>query len=228
MDVINITMDMIMTDLENLLRLQTWLSPAFPIGAFSYSHGLEGAVDAGHLVEPSDLKPWLSDLLCMGAGWNDAVLSSEAWRLSKDGHTLDNLAALATAMSFSAGRHLETTAQGNAFQVASREWCRLDLPENTPLPVVIGAVSGRLDIPLEETLTAYLHAYVSNQIQAALRLMKLGQQAGVRILAGMEECIIVVARHAAVSCLDDLGSCTVLADIAAMQQETVRSRIFRS
>ncbi len=217
-----------MTKLQSLIRLQTWLSPAFPTGAFSYSHGLEAAIGNGVVSSPKDLADWLLDLLTSGPGWNDAVVLAEAWRISARKADLSEIANLSEAMSFSASRHLETMAQGSAFLLAAKAWCEMDAPLDCPLPVAVGSVAGSLGIDLEHALGAYLHAYVSNQIQAALRLMKLGQQGGVEMLAMLEDMVLEAANRAASSTLDDLGSNTVMADIAAMQHETLPSRIFRS
>ena len=217
-----------MTELQSLIRLQTWLSPVFPTGAFSYSHGLEAAIGNGFVSGKDDLKVWLLDMLSSGPGWNDAVLLAEGWRAAVSGDDLIGIAELAEAMSFSGTRQLETMSQGSAFLIASKPWSDIDLPADCPLPVAVGGMSGILGIDLEETLAVYLNTYVSNQIQAALRLMRLGQQRGVELLAGLEEAVIETSKRATASTLDDLGSNTVMADIAAIQHETLTSRIFRS
>ena len=218
-----------MTELQSLIRLQTWLSPAFPTGAFSYSHGLEAAIHSGHITSKEELFSWLKSLLKSGPGWNDAVLLSESWRLSNNAQSIDKISKLASALSFSRERYLETTSQGAAFLKAVEAWIPLrNLPELPPLPVVVGAACGKLEIDLLQSLAAYLHAYISNQIQAALRLMKLGQQAGVNLLSELENAILETAKLASQSSLDDLGSNTIVADIVAMQHETLPSRIFRS
>ena len=222
-------MDTAMIDPRAQLRLQTWLSPAFPTGAFSYSHGLEAATATATVSSKEDLHHWLVDLLTSGPGWNDAVLLKESYGLAAAKNDLAELSELASAMSFSGERHLETTRQGGAFLAAASAWITIaGLPDDTPLPVSVGAVSGALDINLESTLTVYLHAYISNQIQAALRLMRLGQQEGVELLASLEDVILKTADRALTSSLDDLGSNTVMADIIAIQHENLNSRIFRS
>ena len=104
----------------------------------------------------------------------------------------------------------------------------MDLPDEAPFPVAVGAVSGAHDIPLEAVLAAYMQAFVSNLVQAGLRLMALGQQDGVSIIAGLEHTIAATARRAAESCLDDLGAATIRAEIAALTHETQYSRLFRS
>src|SRR5580698_862016 len=97
------TMGIIMTDPENpippvaLLRLQSWLSPAFPSGSYSYSHGLEWAVEAGHIHDRKSLVDWLEADLCHGSGRNEAIFFSEAWRCATedDCATLSEIAELA-------------------------------------------------------------------------------------------------------------------------------------
>lgn len=209
-----------------LLRLMSWLSPAFPVGAFAYSHGLEQAIHAGTIEDRAALVEWLTDLLERGSGWNDAVLLAEAWRL--DGTAV---AELAEAMAGSRERHMETTLQGAAFQEAVGAWGPVaprPAGETVPYPVAAGLAAARHAIALEPALTAYLHAFASNLIQVAVRLVPLGQSEGVAALAAMETIIVDTARRAAGSTRDDLGSCTVLSEIMSMRHETLYSRVFRS
>lgn len=218
-----------MTDLQSFTRLQAWLSPTFPTGAFSYSHGLEQAIHDGLINDGTELLDWLSSLLERGAGWNDAVLLSHAWRNVDNDDALGVIAELAEAMSISKERQLETMAQGSAFLKAAKAWGFEDqLPQSCALPVALGYVSGLHKTDLQMTLIAYLHAYISNQVQAALRLMPLGQQGGVEIVAKIEPIILNVAQKAHAANLDDLGSAAFIADIASMKHETLNSRIFRS
>jgi len=221
-----------MTETRDILRLQTWLSPAFPTGAFAYSHGLEALTRTDTIRSPADLMAWIEDLLRNGSGWNDAVLLAEAHqRVKTDREGLSDLADLANALSPSAGRLLETVAQGTAFLRAAEPWISdpgLGLPKDTPLPIAVGALAGHLNIDLEPAIGCYLNAFAGNQVQAALRLFKLGQADGVFILAGLEPTILEIASAAATSSIADLGGCALMADIAAQNQETLETRIFRS
>lgn len=219
----------IMTDLQSFARLQAWLSPAFPTGAFSYSHGLEQAIHDGLIKNGPELQDWLSNLLARGAGWNDAVLLSQAWLNLDDKAAFSDVAELAEAMSISKERHLETMAQGFGFLNGVKAWGNeQNLPQACALPVAVGFVSALHKTDLQMTIVAYLHAYISTQIQAALRLMPLGQQGGVEVLANIEPIILDVAQKAQMASLDDLGSAAFIADIASMKHETLTSRIFRS
>ena len=220
-----------MNDTRNLLRLMTWLSPTFPVGGFNYSHGLEQAVAQGLVTDAGALQDWISVLLSQGSAWNDAVLLAEAWRVADKGADLAEVAALAEALSGSAERYLETVNQGTAFLAASRAWplpVHDELAGDVAWPVAVGAVAGASAVPLESTLAAFLHAYAANQVQAALRLMPLGQEAGVAVLAALEPEIGAAAGRAARSTLDDLGAAALNAEIAAMNHETLTTRIFRT
>lgn len=225
----NIHINIPMTELQSLIRLQTWLSPAFPTGAFSYSHGLEQAI-ANKLVHDQDsLSDWLSALLQNGAGWNDAIILSAAWRASFHHEELISIAELSEALSISKERHLETMAQGSAFLKAASAWGKIPkLPEQCSLPVAVGSIAAKQNIELEAVLVAYLHAYISNQVQAALRLMKLGQQSGVEILVALEPLILNTGAGASQTTLEELGGSSFMADICAIQHEQLQTRIFRS
>ena len=206
-----------------------WLSPAFPVGSFSYSHGLEAAVERGLVSDAGSLRGWICDLLQHGSAWNDAVLLAEAHR-AVDGGELAEVAELAEALAGTRERHMETMLQGAAFLKAASAWPQAmpSLPAECPYPVAVGAVAGAHGIPLASTLTAYVHAFASNQIQAAIRLSVLGQSEATTTLAALEPVVEDLAARAAQSSLDDLGSASMIAEIAAMQHETQYSRLFRS
>lgn len=219
-----------MSEDTQLLRLLSWLSPAFPVGAFAYSHGLEWAIQDGVVTDRAGLIDWLTNLLERGSGWNDAVILAEAWRTAdSDGGA--GAAELAAAMAGSRERHMETTLQGGAFVEAVKAWTPVRQEGDTqdlPYPVAVGLAAARTGLDLDAVLTAYLHAFHSNLVQVALRLVPLGQSDGVATLAAMEAVILRQAARASVSTLDDLGGCTVLSDIASMKHETQYSRVFRS
>jgi urease accessory protein len=215
---------------SQLLHLLSWLSPAFPVGAFAYSHGLEQAIHDGGVTDRAGLIDWLTDLVERGSGWNDAVLLAEAWRTAdSDGGA--GVAELAAALAGSRERHMETTLQGEAFAAAVKAWMPIrdgGEPRDLPYPVAVGLAAARGGVDLDAALAAYLHAFIANLVQAALRLVPLGQSDGVATLAAMEPVILDRAARASVSTLDDLGGCAVLSDIAAMKHETLYSRVFRS
>lgn len=238
----DMTMSMIitMTMVENparLLRLMSWLSPAFPVGAFAYSHGLERAVHDGLICDRLSLVGWLDDLVERGSGWNDTVLLAQAWREAAAGRDCEEVMELVEAMAGSKERHMETTLQGAAFGEAVAAWIVPEGPRPFPslvdgrpvsYPVAVGIAAALHSISLPETLTAYLHAFTSNLIQAAVRLVPLGQRDGIAALTALEPVILRAASRAARSSLDDLGSSTFFSDLLSMRHETQYSRVFRS
>ena len=218
-----------------LLKLMTFLSPTFPVGAFSYSHGLEFLIDSGEIRSAEALASWLADLVELGSVWNDAVLFAAAHRAARRGATSELLevAELAEALSPSRERHLESMAQGRAFlDAVTAAWpCAIleALEEGgAPYPVAVGAIAAAHDIALEAALPAYLNAFVANLVSVGVRLVPLGQSAGLKILASLHPRIANAARRAEESTLDDLGSATIRADIASMRHETQYSRVFRT
>ncbi len=223
---------MTMDDQHDLLRLLTWLSPSFPVGAFSYSHGLEWAVEAGEVRDHVSLLAWVEDIVAHGAGRNDLVVMAEAWHaaVGRDTARLSAVAELAVALSPTAERALETEAQGEAFRQAIRTaWpeAACDL-RGIPYPIAVGVAAACCRIALTPALTAYLHAMAANLVSAGLRLIPLGQSDGVRVLAALEAPILAQADWAANSTLDDLGGFSMIADIASMRHETQYTRLFRS
>ncbi|RWQ38049.1 MAG: urease accessory protein UreF [Mesorhizobium sp.] len=214
-----------------LLRLMAWLSPSFPVGGFSYSHGLERAVHDGLVADSKDLAAWLGTLVEMGSGWNDAVLFAESWRRARESGDLDEIAALAEALAGSRERHAETMLQGAAFLKAASAWpCQvLDrLPAECAYCVAVGAVAGGNAIALQDALSAFLQTFFSNLVQAAIRLGVVGQTGATALLAGFEPLALETAARASRSTLDDLGGCAFVSDVMAMKHETQYSRLFRS
>lgn len=209
-----------------LLTLTQWLSPAFPVGAFAYSHGLETAIQSGAIATPEDLQIWLSDLLHHGSGRNDCILLRAAYG-SKDALTLAHVNASALAFASSAERRMETELQGDAFcQTTAAIWgSELN---GLAYPVAVGAAAARLSLDLDLTAGLYLQAFTSNLVSAAVRLVPLGQTAGQAVLAALTPDCTKIARDTQHSTMDDLQSSAFLSDIAAMTHETLQPRIFRS
>lgn len=205
-----------------LLRLLTWLSPAFPTGGFAYSHGLEWSVEAGDVVDEATLVIWVQDTLSHGGLWSDAILLRHAHR------TPDDLACLiewATTLSPAPERRLETFAQGAAFCAAAAPWTALG---PLPYPIAVGVLAAAHGVREDDATLAYLHAGTANIVSAALRLIPLGQAAGLRAQAALEPAILTTAVFTATAALDDLGTANWRAEIAAMHHETQYTRLFRT
>ena len=215
-----------------------WLSPAFPVGAFSYSSGIEWAVEAGDIKDAGTLLAWLSVMLAEGGGFCDAVLFAHAYRATTEGddQALRGVAELAAAFAPSKERHLETTAQGNAFIEATRAaWPAPALDRlkavwdgQVTYPVAVSVAAAGHGIALAPALSAYLQAVAANWVSAGVRLVPLGQTDGQRVLAALESVIASTAERALAAKLDDIGSSAFRADLASARHETQYTRLFRS
>ena len=221
-----------------LYRLMTFMSPAYPVGAFSYSSGIEWAVEAGDIRDAETLRAWLASMIGCGSVFCDAVIFAAAHRAITNGDdaALSAAAELAAAFVGTKERCLETTAQGEAFIAITRAaWpCaaldRLAKAWSGPLayPIAVGVVCAGHAIALTPALHAFLHGVVSNLVSAGVRLVPLGQTDGQRVLAALEAPVVATAARALTTSLDDIGSATLRADIASMRHETQYTRLFRS
>jgi urease accessory protein len=221
-----------------LYRLMTWLSPAFPVGAFSYSSGIEWAVEAGDIADAASLRDWLAAMLAEGGGFCDGVFLAHAHRAAarRDDAGLRDVAELAAAFVPSRERQLETSAQGRAFiDIVRSAWNCDGLAAmiaqcggTIVYPVAVGLVSAAHGIRLQPTLHGFLHALVSNWISAGARLIPLGQTDSQRVLVLLEPVVVATAKRALAASLDDLGSATFRADLAGLRHETQYTRLFRS
>jgi urease accessory protein len=221
-----------------LYRLMTWMSPAYPVGAFSYSSGIEWAVEAGDIASAQTLCTWLATMIRQGSVFCDAALFAHAHRAAAAGHdtALAAVAELAAALAGSKERFLETTAQGQAFRDITRAaWPipaldRLAAAWDGPLayPVVVATACAGHGIALVPAVGAFLHSVVSNLVSAGVRLIPLGQTDGQRVVAALEADIAQAAARARTIAFDEIGSTAPRADIGAMRHETQYTRLFRS
>ncbi|SDD95676.1 urease accessory protein UreF [Ruegeria marina] len=213
------------TDLD-LLTLAQWLSPAYPVGSFAYSHGLERLVQTGAVADADDLENWLCDLLEFGAGWSDALFLIAAARAATRDE-VQEIDAMARAFAGPVERRIETVQQGAAFvRVTSRVWGGDDT--ELTYPVALGCAAHALGLPLHLAAKMYLHAFVANLVSAAQRLMPLGQTAAQALVHRMAPRCAARAEAALASDLSALSGTAFLAEIAAMQHETQEPRIFRT
>lgn len=209
---------------RQLLLLLTWMSPAFPIGAFAYSHGVEWAIESGDVTDGATLTGWIGDLLTRGSGWNDAVLFARCWE-----EDVSALNELALALPISRERHLETTQLGRAFRIAASVFAPAVLTEaEIAYPIAAGSACAAMGIDRQHALLAYLQGFAAALTSVAVRLVPIGQTAGLEVLRDLSLTIAAVAERASTASLDDLGAITILADIAAMKHETQHSRVFRT
>jgi urease accessory protein len=220
------------------LALFVWLSPAFPVGAFAYSHGLEWAVEAGDIADAASLQNWLEDLCDFGASRADARLFAAAHRavVAEDWGALNETNELAIALAGSSERRLETSAQGLAFVSAARAAWHCAALERLPqaggdaiaYPIAVAAVAAGHGFALETALAAFVVAIFANLVSASVRLSAIGQTDGQRVIASLLPRLAAMAGECADGDLEKLGSCAFRSDLAALKHETQYSRLFRS
>jgi len=208
-----------------VLTLAQWFSPAFPVGAFHFSGGLEWAIEAGLVGDADSLRDWIADVLRDGSGKADASFLAAAF--VADEAQLSEIDATARAFAPSAERLFETVETGRAFGLAVAAVHGLELPELT-YPVAVGRAARLMELPEALTAQMYLHATVANLAAVGMRLIPLGQTEGQRIIAGLLPLAREVAEATAEGDLDRLGTCAFMADVASMRHETQYSRIFRT
>lgn len=204
----------------DLLTLTQWLSPAFPVGAFAYSHGLETAIRDGAVFDADSLQDWLTVLLTQGSGRGDAILLAAA-------HRGEDVNDLARAVAASAERTRESERQGAAFAGTVRAVWGLDLPD-LMYPVAVGRAAALRGLPCQPAAALYLQAFASNLVSAAVRLVPLGQTEGQRVLAALTPMCEMIADESQIATTDDLWSNAWGSDIAAMRHETMEPRLFQS
>lgn len=220
-----------MSQTSDLQKLLTWLSPAFPVGAFAWSAGLESAIASGTVHDRSTTQAWVRGMLSHGSLRTDAILFAHAHRAAHDATELRDLADLCLALTPARERHEETTTTGAAFATAARAWptpVLANLPAPCPYPIAVGAIAGGHGIAVNAALLAWLTASVHSQVSVAVRLVPIGQSDGLAIVADLEPEIASVAEMCQHAALDDIGSVAYAADIAQMSHETLTTRIFRS
>jgi urease accessory protein len=227
-----------MTTDAALYRLMTWLSPAYPVGGFSYSHGIEHAVEAGQVRTADDLAAWIATVLEQGAGPVDAALFAAAWRAAGKGDdvALDDLIELGHAWRGTAETALESAAQGAAFvAITTAAWPDAELHRvatrhggQLPFAIAVAVAAAVQGIALQPALLAYLQAFAANLVSAGVRLVPLGQTDGQRVIAGLEPIVLRAALTAIETDLDELGTAAPLLDWCSMKHETQYTRLFRS
>lgn len=220
-----------MTFNSDLQKLLIWLSPAFPVGAFAWSAGLETAIVTRHVHDRVSAERWIAGNLARGGIRTDAILLAHAHRVAGNAHALRDLADLCLALTPARERHDETLAMGDAFVAAAQAWPvagQEALPRPCPYPIAVGAVTAAHGMALQAVLTAFLTAVVQGQVSVAVRLVPIGQGDGLAIVAALEQAVSAAAAQYQHLGLDAIGAVAYATDIAQMAHETLPTRIFRS
>ena len=207
---------------RDMMILQAWFSPAFPIGAYSYSHGLETAIQDGLITDEVSLQSWISTLLLYGSGRNDGLFIKAAYEAEEEAN------ALCLALCASKERWQETTELGQAFSRVANTSYQTDLPDGLAYPVAVGQAARTMDFDLTLTLQSYLQAFAANLISVGVRAIPIGQQAGQHCLVGLHPVIEEVITQAVEASLDEVGSAALLSDLMAMKHEHSVPRIYRT
>ncbi|WP_239018983.1 urease accessory protein UreF [Sphingobium terrigena] len=220
-----------------LHRLLAWTSPSYPVGSFTYSHGLETAVEDGRITTAGHVTAYIEAVLARGGGWIDAVLFVHAHRAAHDESMFDALSELAAAFRGSSETALESRQQGGSFlSVTRKAWPHPALDafaaRNGDHPIAHATVMALAcavhDIPLEPALHGWLHATAANLVSAGVRLVPLGQTDGQLALAALSHAIPAIAEKALHTSLDDLGTAAPELELASLSHETLYTRLFRS
>ena len=208
-----------MTDAD-FLKLTRWLSPAYPLGSFAYSYGLESLTSSGKIAGSEDLEAILLHLVKHGGAQVDAALLHL---------TLDGADTRSEALARAAGaeREAEMLALGRAFVATLRTSEGIELREG-PFVSVFGEAARTLNVPHRLIVAQYLQAFTANLVSVAQRLLPIGQAAGQGILHRLSPVMDQVAAETASLSRDDLGSSGFALDLASMAHETLEARLFRS
>jgi urease accessory protein len=231
------------SETDSLYRLMAWLGPSYPVGAYSYSHGLEAAVEDGLVRDASDLAAYVGDVLAYGGGWIDCVLLAHAHDAVSAGDDARLIAVAELASVFRASHEtaLECHQQGDAFaRVTRAAWAgetaqRLydvlaaALPGGgLAYPIAVAVAAASDGVAQAVTLTAFAHAVAANLVSAGVRLVPLGQTDGQRALAALAPVAAAVAARARRTALDDLGASSPMLEFCSIRHETQYTRLFRS
>lgn len=215
---------------QQLLRLMTLLSPVFPVGSFSYSHGIEQAVHEQLMTNANEFQNWITGLLNFGSAHNDIIFLSCAWQAVEDKKSIIEINDLSIALCASKEREMETLSLGQAFLsgVELMEYKIKIEDEKLTYPVAVGMIAALMKLNLLPTVSAYLHAFVSNLIQIAIRLNIFGQKDGIKLMHHFENPIFIISSQCETMNLSQIGTSCFMSDIMSMRHETLYSRIFRS
>ena len=220
-----------MKNFNNILKLLTWNNQAFPIGSYSFSSGLEYAVESNLITTGDELQSWLKNLLIFGSIQTDAILLVEAWKLmkKKKNRNLIELNNFAISLNQSYEKYIENYEQGKSFiKITSDAWNHKFQSKNLTFPLAYASSAYQENIKLEDTLISYLHANLCNLLSAGIKLIPLGQTEGQRIQIKLnlyieEEYKIILKKD-----MNDIGNCGWVNDIVSMQHENQFTRIFRT
>jgi len=227
----------------SLLQLIWLASPALPVGGFSYSEGLESAIENAGIDSEAAVGAWLLDQLHITQSRGDMALIAKAvgaWRRGDGGdlahvrelndwvlHTRETseLRLQTEQMGRSMADWLRNQHQGDDHVMPAVQYLAA-LPPTYPVAFALAA--SVTQAPVRDVLLAYAFGWAENMVQAALKSMQLGQSAGQRILARLADAIPAAADHAIGLMDSERQAFSPMLAILSAQHETQYSRLFRS
>ncbi len=229
---------MMTTDMLGLTRLLQLASPTLPVGAYSYSQGLEYAIEDGIVTDARSAQAWIRDVLDFSVGSFEAPL---LWRMAGALAEDDYAAFAGWNALFRSGRETaelrtETLQMGHALVTllkdlpfcSADEIARLHGVSTVTFPAAYAFAAHHMQVDRNASLVGYLWSWLENQVMAALKAVPLGQSAGQRMLAGIGAILPEVAQRATQLDDDELSNFAPGLAIASSRHETQYSRLFRS
>jgi urease accessory protein len=225
-----------MMDSTALLTLLQLTSPALPVGAYSYSEGLETLVDRGSITSVTDLQIWLTESLAIGSISIEVAILIRAYRAEIQG---DRQAVIYWNQWLSATRETAELQQQN-WQMGrsllkllqdlypNADWSGWSMSENWNLAIVFALAAKFAQIDEHTAALGYLHSWASNLVSAGVKLIPLGQTAGQKLILQLTGSIADCADRSLNLPDDRLFSCSWGLALASMAHETQYSRLFRS
>ena len=227
--------NMFLSDLHTVL---TWFSPSYPVGSYAYSHGLEYAVEEGLVKDPDTLLNWVRDLLFFGTGYNDSIIINSIYDSVAGDNCVefDYISQIANAIKPTKEIALESYQVGVSFRNIL-----MDVYSNSNLtfylnrlddcityPSVVGVAGGIFEVEKNLLLHGYLHAFTSNILSAALRIMPIGQTEIQKIIFQMKGNVEEMTNKSLGLSLSDLGSSVFISEWASSKHQNQYTRLFRS
>ena len=206
---------------ESLQILQTWFSPSFPVGSFSYSHGLEAMINDNLIKSKEDILEYLKCILKYGSGKNDIILIKYAYQ----GEEINDLAL---SLCPTKERKIESIEMGNAFRKVLEDSWNYKIQENTAYPVSVGKAAKYFKIPLNLTIISYLQSFASNLINVCIKHIPIGQKVGQDCIIQMYDLIREIENESKNLELEDLGGVCFNSDIYSIKHENLKTRIYKT
>ena len=209
-------------DLKEALQiLQTWFSPSFPVGSFSYSHGLEAMINDNLVKSKEDILDYLKCILKHGTGKNDIILMKYTYQ----GEELNELAL---SLCPSKERKIESIEIGNAFRKVLADSWDFKIQENTAYPIAVAKAAKHFNIPLNLTLVSYLQSFASNLINVCIKHIPIGQKIGQDCIIQTYDLIRELEKESENLNLEDLGGICFNSDIYSIKHENLKTRIYKT